>query len=119
MPRFSNPTGEVYDAATVDRIAALGKHAHKDFRIFWDDAYAVHAFDAAAPTLPAWLVLIRMKRVCMNDEASTGLAPVKIKPLSPSASPGGPALFLPQRLLQNLPVAHTIQKPCPPPICIP
>ena len=53
VPRFSNPTGEVYDAATVDRIAALGKHAHKDFRIFWDDAYAVHAFDAAAPTLPS------------------------------------------------------------------
>ena len=53
VPRFSNPTGEVYDAATVDRIAALGKRAHKDFRVFWDDAYAVHAFDAAAPTLPS------------------------------------------------------------------
>lgn len=53
VPRFSNPTGEVYDAATVDRIAALGKRAHKDFRMFWDDAYAVHAFDAAAPTLPS------------------------------------------------------------------
>ncbi len=53
VPRFSHPTGEVYDAATVDRIAALGKRAHKDFRVFWDDAYAVHAFDAAAPTLPS------------------------------------------------------------------
>ena len=53
VPRFSNPTGEVYDAATVDRIAALGKRAHKDFRVLWDDAYAVHAFDAAAPTLPS------------------------------------------------------------------
>jgi len=51
VPRFSNPTGEVYDAATVTRIAALGKRAHTDFRVFWDDAYAVHAFDAAAPAL--------------------------------------------------------------------
>jgi DNA-binding transcriptional MocR family regulator len=51
VPRFSNPTGEVYDAATVTRIAALGKRAHPDFRVFWDDAYAVHAFDASAPEL--------------------------------------------------------------------
>ena len=53
VPRFSNPTGEVYDAATVSRIAALGKRAHRDFRVFWDDAYAVHAFDASAPALPS------------------------------------------------------------------
>ena len=53
VPRFSNPTGEVYDAATVTRIAALGKRAHPDFRVFWDDAYAVHAFDATAPVLPS------------------------------------------------------------------
>lgn len=53
VPRFSNPTGEVYDAATVTRIAALGTRAHRDFRVFWDDAYAVHAFDAAAPALPS------------------------------------------------------------------
>jgi len=53
VPRFSNPTGEVYDAATVTRIAALGKRAHPDFRVFWDDAYAVHAFDASAPALPS------------------------------------------------------------------
>ena len=53
VPRFSNPTGEVYDAATVNRIAALGTRAHRDFRVFWDDAYAVHAFDASAPALPS------------------------------------------------------------------
>lgn len=53
VPRFSNPTGEVYDAATVTRIAALGKRAHRDFRVFWDDAYAVHAFDTSAPALPS------------------------------------------------------------------
>lgn len=51
VPRFSNPTGAVYDAATVERIAALGTRAAPAFRVFWDDAYAVHAFDADAPAL--------------------------------------------------------------------
>jgi DNA-binding transcriptional MocR family regulator len=51
VPRFSNPTGAVYDATTVERMAALGKRATPGFRIFWDDAYAVHAFESDAPTL--------------------------------------------------------------------
>ena len=51
VPRFSNPTGAVYDAGTVERIAALGRRAHPSFRVMWDDAYALHALDASAPRL--------------------------------------------------------------------
>ena len=51
VPRFSNPTGAVCDEATVRRCAALGQRATPGFRLFWDDAYAVHALERDASKL--------------------------------------------------------------------
>lgn len=51
VPRFSNPSGIVYSDNTVERIAKLGKIAASNFRVFWDNAYAIHTIEDDAKEL--------------------------------------------------------------------
>lgn len=51
VPRFSNPTGAVYSNETIQRLARVAGLAGPHFRVFCDNAYAVHALTGDAPAL--------------------------------------------------------------------
>jgi len=50
VPRYSNPGGVVCSAQVVERLARM-QTAAPDFRIFWDNAYAVHHLVDSPPAL--------------------------------------------------------------------
>jgi DNA-binding transcriptional MocR family regulator len=48
VPKYSNPTGACYSPATIERLARM-RTAAGDFRLFWDNAYAVHYLTTSGP----------------------------------------------------------------------
>jgi DNA-binding transcriptional MocR family regulator len=46
VPKYANPSGEVYSDAIVARLARMPTGA-PDFRLFWDNAYGVHHLSEA------------------------------------------------------------------------
>ena len=51
VPKYANPTGCVYSDDTVERIAKLGLNADPQFRVMYDNAYAVHDLTETGPQL--------------------------------------------------------------------
>ena len=44
VPKHSNPTGEIYSKKTTEGLLEISKEAEQNFKIFWDNAYAIHDF---------------------------------------------------------------------------
>lgn len=58
VPKYSNPTGEVYSDEVVERLARMPASA-ENFRILWDNAYAYHHLNAGPTPLADILTACR------------------------------------------------------------
>ena len=66
VPKYANPNGATYSDRVVDRLAAM-KTAAPDFRILWDNAYAIH--DLYSETVPLKNMLTACKAAGNENRA--------------------------------------------------
>ena len=59
VPKYSNPTGTTYSETAVKRFSMLPKISGDNFRIMWDNAYAVHHLSDAPDQLANLMALAR------------------------------------------------------------
>ncbi len=68
VPKYSNPTGQTYADEVVRRMALAPGLAGQNFRIMWDNAYAVHHLSDTPDTLP------NLMDECRRTEATDNVA---------------------------------------------
>lgn len=74
VPRFANPSGITYSDEVVCEFAKL-RPAAPDFRVYWDNAYAVHTMvpEAEAPQLLNIFEVLRSLEGNTTDKSSRNL----------------------------------------------
>ncbi len=96
VPKYSNPTGTTYSDSVVKRLASM-KTAAPDFRLLWDNAYAVHDLypegDKLANVLTACAeAATRIARSCsrstskISSPARGSRRSLPVRPTSPTSS---------------------------------
>jgi DNA-binding transcriptional MocR family regulator len=66
VPKYSNPTGNTYSDKAVRRLSKLAKIAGSDFRIMWDNAYAVHHLTEVPDQLTNIMAMARQRDTSDN-----------------------------------------------------
>lgn len=57
VPKYSNPTGVTFSETVIRRLASMD--TAPDFRVIWDNAYAIHDFEEQGDTLPDVFAIAR------------------------------------------------------------
>ncbi|HMO19040.1 MAG TPA: aminotransferase class I/II-fold pyridoxal phosphate-dependent enzyme [Oligoflexia bacterium] len=57
VPKYSNPSGITYSKENINELVSLVKLARPEFRVMWDNAYAIHDLEENGKSLPPVLSL--------------------------------------------------------------
>jgi DNA-binding transcriptional MocR family regulator len=66
VPKYSNPGGVVYGQECIESLAEVLTHTRPDFRLMWDNAYALH--DLVENPAPLHSILSACKKVKTEDK---------------------------------------------------